>query len=200
MKKIKMLLAAIACIAISASAVAQGTVDLDKMSKEERKAYEAKQDSIEHVAAVDALKSGNWMLIAEQRDGKILSEREKPLNFLVVENNETILFQTGANSSGGNNTMGGVTVDAKLKADKSKIEEKKNGELKAKFEGSGTYMNCRIQVKLSKVDGYAEISLSDNRCGAFVDLRGTIMPLNKNKVRVGKMFVPTGSGKWSGAM
>ncbi len=200
MKKIKMLLAAIACIAISASAVAQGTVDLDKMSKEERKAYEAKQDSIEHVAAVDALKSGNWMLIAEQRDGKILSEREKPLNFLVVENNETILFQTGANSSGGNNTMGGVTVDAKLKADKSKIEEKKNGELKAKFEGSGTYMNCRIQVKLSKVDGYAEISLSDNRCGAFVDLRGTIMPLNKNKVRVGKMFVPTGSGKWSSAM
>lgn len=200
MKKIKMLLAAIACIAISASAVAQGTVDLDKMSKEERKAYEAKQDSIEHVAAVDALKSGNWMLIAEQRDSKILSEREKPLNFLVVENNETILFQTGANSSGGNNTMGGVTVDAKLKADKSKIEEKKNGELKAKFEGSGTYMNCRIQVKLSKVDGYAEISLSDNRCGAFVDLRGTIMPLNKNKVRVGKMFVPTGSGKWSGAM
>ena len=200
MKKIKMLLAAIACIAISASAVAQGTVDLDKMSKEERKAYEAKQDSIEHVAAVDALKSGNWMLIAEQRDGKILSEREKPLIFLVVENNETILFQTGANSSGGNNTMGGVTVDAKLKADKSKIEEKKNGELKAKFEGSGTYMNCRIQVKLSKVDGYAEISLSDNRCGAFVDLRGTIMPLNKNKVRVGKMFVPTGSGKWSGAM
>ena len=200
MKKIKMLLAAIACIAISASAVAQGTVDLDKMSKEERKAYEAKQDSIEHVAAVDALKSGNWMLIAEQRDGKILSEREKPLNFLVVENNETILFQTGANCSGGNNTMGGVTVDAKLKADKSKIEEKKNGELKAKFEGSGTYMNCRIQVKLSKVDGYAEISLSDNRCGAFVDLRGTIMPLNKNKVRVGKMFVPTGSGKWSGAM
>lgn len=195
-----MLLAAIACIAISASAVAQGTVDLDKMSKEERKAYEAKQDSIEHVAAVDALKSGNWMLIAEQRDSKILSEREKPLNFLVVENNETILFQTGANSSGGNNTMGGVTVDAKLKADKSKIEEKKNGELKAKFEGSGTYMNCRIQVKLSKVDGYAEISLSDNRCGAFVDLRGTIMPLNKNKVRVGKMFVPTGSGKWSGAM
>lgn len=200
MKKIKMLLAAIACIAISASAVAQGTVDLDKMSKEERKAYEAKQDSIEHVAAVAALKSGNWMLIAEQRDGKILSEREKPLNFLVVENNETILFQTGANSSGGNNTMGGVTVDAKLKADKSKIEEKKNGEIKAKFEGSGTYMNCRIQVKLSKVDGYAEISLSDNRCGAFVDLRGTIMPLNKNKVRVGKMFVPTGSGKWSGAM
>ena len=93
MKKIKMLLAAIACIAISASAVAQGTVDLDKMSKEERKAYEAKQDSIEHVAAVDALKSGNWMLIAEQRDGKILSEREKPLNFLVVENNETILLK-----------------------------------------------------------------------------------------------------------
>lgn len=200
MKKIKMLLAAIACIAISASAVAQGTVDLDKMSKEERKAYEAKQDSIEHAAAVDALKSGSWMLIAEQRDSKILSEREKPLNFLIIENNESILFQTGANSSGGNNTMGGVTVDAKLKADKSKIEEKKNGEIKAKFEGSGTYMNCRIQVKLSKVDGYAEISLSDNRCGAFVDLRGTIMPLNKNKVRVGKMFVPTGSGKWSGAM
>lgn len=200
MKKIKMLLAAIACIAISASAVAQGTVDLDKMSKEERKAYEAKQDSIEHAAAVDALKSGNWMLIAEQRDGKILSEREKPMNFLIVENGETVLFQTGANSASGNNTMGGVTVDAKLKADKSKIEEKKNGEVKAKYEGSGTYLNCRIQVKLSKDDGYAEISLSDNRCGAYVELRGALMPLNKGKVRVGKMFVPTGRGKWNESM
>lgn len=199
MKNLRMFLAAIACFAISASAVAQETVDLEKMSKEERKAYEAKQDSIEHALAVEALNSGNWMLVVEQRGTKIMSEREKLVNFLIVENGENILFQTGSESSAGNNTLGGVTVDSKIKTDKTKIEEKK-GEVKAKYESTGTYMSCRLSLKLSKKDGYAEVSLSDNRCGAFVDLRGTIYPLNKSKVRVGKMYVPQGNAKWSSVM
>lgn len=200
MRKIKMFMAAIACFAVSATALAQETVDLEKMSKEERKAYEAKQDSIEHVTAVEALKNGNWMLIVEQRDSKILSEREKLVNFLIVENGEVVLFQTGSESSSGNNTLGGVTVDSKLKTDKTKIEEKKNGEVKAKYEGTGTYMSCRLNVKIAKEDGYTEVSLSDNRCGAYVDLRGTLYPLNKAKVRVGKMFVPVGREKWNASM
>lgn len=200
MKKIKLFLSAIMCLAMSATAVAQETVDLEKMTKEERKAYEAKQGAIEHDAAVQALKSGNWMLIVEQRDDIILSEREKTINFLIVENGEDVLFQTGSESSSGNNVLGGVTVDSKLKTDKTKIEEKPNGEVKAKYEGTGTYMSCRLNVKIAKKDGYTEVSLSDNRCGVNVDLRGILQPLNKAKVKVGKMFVPMGRAKWNEAM
>ena len=93
------------------------TVDVSKMSSKERKAYEKRQkeikDSIDHVQAVESIKSGNFIMLVERRDSiEMKTAGEKRINVLIVENNKDVLFQSGVeNSTTGNNNMGGVTVD-----------------------------------------------------------------------------------------
>lgn len=183
------------------------TVDVSKMSSKERKAYEKRQkeikDSIDHVQAVESIKSGNFIMLVERRDSiEMKTAGEKRINVLIVENNKDVLFQSGVeNSTTGNNNMGGVTVDTEI-TKIGKIEEKKNGEVKCRYDIMGIYLAGRINLKLNKKDNYAEIGITNNKDGAFYDLSGVILPYDKNgiarEIKIGRKFVPDGSGKVKG--
>lgn len=183
------------------------TVDVSKMSNKERKAYEKRQkeirDSADHAQAAEAIKSGNFIMLVERRDSIVMKTAgEKRINILIVENGKDVLYQTGVeNSTTGNNYMGGVTVDTEI-TKTGKLEEKKNGEIKCKYDIMGTYLAGKINLKLNKKDNYAEIGITNNKDGAYYGLSGVILPYDKNgigrEIKIGRKFVPDGSGKTKG--
>lgn len=202
MKKLMMFLVALVSLAVTASAVSVSEVDLSKMSKKERKEYEKRQqeikDSTDHANAVAAIKSGNFILLVERRDSIEMNAREKLINFLLVENGKNVTFQTGTDmSSSGNNNLGGITVPTEI-IKTGKLEEKKNGEVKCKYDIMEAYLSGKMNLKLNKKDNFAEIGITNNADGSFYGLMGVILPYDKEgigrEIKIGKSFVPDGRG------
>ncbi len=202
MKKLMMFLVALVSLAVTASAVSVSEVDLSKMSKKERKEYEKRQqaikDSTDHANAVAAIKSGNFILLVERRDFIEMNAREKLINFLLVENGKDVTFQTGTDmSSSGNNNLGGITVPTEI-IKTGDLEEKKNGEVKCKYDIMATYLSGKMNLKLNKKDNFAEIGITNNADGSFYSLMGVILPYDKEgigrEIKIGKSFVPNGRG------
>lgn len=193
---------AFVAFAVTASAVSTDEVDLSKMSKKERKEYEKRQkfvrDSTDHANAVTAVKSGTFILLVERRDSMKMNEREKLINFLLVENGKDVTFQTGEDlSSSGNNNLGGITISTEI-IKTGNIEEKKNGELKCKYDIMASYLSGKMNLKLGKTGNYAEIGITNNSDGTFYGLQGVLLPYDKDgiakEIKIGKSFVPNGRG------
>lgn len=173
------------------SALSGQVVEHNSLSKKELKAYKKQQkierDSIEHAEAIAALESGNWMFIVEKRHNWKLPIGDRKYNFLLVENNENVLYQRGVEGTArGNNRLGGVTIPFKI-IKEAKYEKKENGEVSIEFKMDGSIFFGRSKLKLSGNSAYAEVELSVSQFG-HIPLRGIIAPLNKDVLKIGQLY------------
>lgn len=182
-----------------AGQVSAQQIDLSKMSKKERKAYEKRQkeiqDSTAHAEAITAIKSGTYLLIVDKTMKRKMTPGDSRRNFFLVENGK-ILVQSGRDgSTSGSNNLGGFTVISEIVGD-VKIEEKKNGEVKSEFKLVSEYLSGKVNVKLDKKTNYGEIGILQSGSGQYAVMFGHIIPFDQSLVGsvidVGKLFVPEG--------
>lgn len=170
-------------------------VDLSKMSKKERKAYEKRQkeiqDSTVHAEAVAAIKNRVFLLVVDKTMKRIMTPEDSRRNFFLMENGKIMVQSGRAGSTTGNNNMGGYSVISEIVGD-VKIDEKKNGEVKCEFKVVDEFLSGRVNVKLDKKTNYAEIGILQNGNGQYAIMFGHIIPFDPSLVgpviEIGKLF------------
>ncbi|MBE6310285.1 MAG: DUF4251 domain-containing protein [Bacteroidales bacterium] len=197
----KIILSIIMVLAVGISAIAQENTDTStrKLSKKEQKELEkkkkAQEDSIAHADAVEAINNGVYILIVDKTMNKVIHEKDRRFNFIIVENDK-ILIQTGSELTyGGNNNLGGITIISNIVGD-IKTEEKKNGQVNSKFRVIDEYLSGDVKVKLNKKSNYGEISVLDLKTGQNAIFLGYFLPFSQQLVgeiiEIGKLFTPQG--------
>lgn len=178
-----------------AGQVSAQQIDLSKMSKKERKAYEKRQkeiqDSTAHAEAVTAIKNKVFLLIVDKTMKKTMTPDDSRRNFFLMENDKIMVQSGKAGSTTGNNNMGGYSVISEVVGD-VKIQEKKNGEVKCEFKVVDEYLSGKVNVKLDKKTNYGEIGILQNGNGQYAIMFGHIIPFDPSLVgpviEIGKLF------------
>lgn len=176
-------------------------VNVEKMSKKERKAYDKRQkeifDSVAHAEAVQALRDGVYLLLIEKTMDTVLVEHpeDQRVNFMLVENDK-ILYQTGKGGEyTGNNGLGGFTIISDIVGEIT-VEGKKSGEVKSEFNIVSEYLSGRVKVKLDKKSNYGEIGILEQSNGNYTVMLGHIVPFDVTMVgdviQIGRLYVPDG--------
>ena len=199
MKKIFVSLMMIFAMGVSSIAVqASNNPAPQELSKKEQKELEKKQkaqkDSIAHAEAVKAIKDGAYILITERIFPLNVKVNNQVTNNFVIVDKDKITLQTGLDKAfGGNNHQGGITINASITGN-VKVEEKKNGEVRVKFNVTDEYLTGKIDIKLDKKDNYGEITVLEMKTGTDVTFSGKIIPFSQSMVgsaiQVGKSFLP----------
>ncbi len=193
-----MLLVAMLCMC-TLSAQEIGDTTARGLSKKELKALEKRKkqqaDSIAHADATEAIKKGVYILIVDKTMNGKLDVEDRPLNFVIVENNK-ILLQTGkARHYSGNNNLGGITMISEIVGEK-KLQEKKNGEVRCEFKIVDEFLSGNMKVKLYKNNNYGEIGILHTKTGNYITYFGNILPFTPSMVgsviEVGKLFTHEG--------
>ncbi len=170
-------------------------VDLSKMSKKERKAYEKRQkeiqDSTSHADAVNAIKNRVFVLIVDKTMKRKMTPEDSRRNFFLMENGKIMVQSGRAGSTTGNNNIGGYSVISEVVGD-VKVQEKKNGELKCEFNVVNEYLSGKVNLKLDKKTNYGEIGILQSGTGQYAIMFGHIIPFDPSLVgpviEIGKLF------------
>lgn len=170
---------------------------LAQMTKKERKAYEKKQerlrDSVAHVEAMEAIKSGNYILLVDKTRWYKLTTAERSLNFFIVKNGQVVLQTGRAGVSRGSNRLGGYTGMSHIVGD-VEIEEAKSGALKSEFKVVSPFLSGNVFVKLDDNSNYGEVGIQYAKGGhrgrGYDYLMGFILPYNDEIVEALQVGVP----------
>lgn len=193
MKKILILVMFLLGLGVYANA--NNEVDLSKMSKKERKAYEKRQkeiqDSTVHAEAVEAIKNRVFLLIVDKTMKRVMTPEDSRRNFFLMENGKIMVQSGRAGATTGNNNIGGYSVITEIVGD-VKFEEKKNGEVKCEFNVVNEYLSGKVNIKLDKKTNYGEIGILQNGSGQYAIMFGHIVPFDPSLVgpviEIGKLF------------
>ena len=182
-------------LGLGAYANTNSEVDLSKMSKKERKAYEKRQkeiqDSASHADAVNAIKNRVFVLIVDKTMMRKMTPEDSRRNFFLMENGKIMVQSGRAGATTGNNNIGGYSVITEIVGD-VKFEEKKNGEVKCEFNVVNEYLSGKVNIKLDKKTNYGEIGILQNGNGQYAIMFGHIVPFDPSLVgpviEIGKLF------------
>ncbi|MBQ1988091.1 MAG: DUF4251 domain-containing protein [Muribaculaceae bacterium] len=156
-----------------------GTVK--ELTKAQKKAIEKRnneiRDSLSHVVAVDAMKKGYYVLMADRmimRGGSYMNPTPNT-NFLLVQGDRAVIQIASNNANPGMNGLGGITVEGRVTGLRGGEVDKK-GRLNYDFSVSGPGVSAQVQVTLYKEDNQAVAIISPNFWSGNLTVYGKVVP------------------------
>ena len=155
-----------------------------KKEREARKALEAQQDSIAYFKAVQALKSGAFVLEANNVTfpNGITRYVSSNTNYVQVDNGEGIVQTAFTNFaySPGPNGLGGVTVQGNISG--LKMKEDKDGNYFYSYTIQGIAISAEIFITLTGGTNQASVTVSPNFNNNNMTMTGRLLPLDESEV------------------
>ncbi|MBQ8866382.1 MAG: DUF4251 domain-containing protein [Bacteroidaceae bacterium] len=145
----------------------------------EAKQLEAVQDSVAFIKAVEALKSGNWVLEADNvvfRNG-MLRYVSSNTNYVAVQSGEGTVQTAFNNFVYSPNGLGGVTVQGQVSD--QKISQDKDGNIFMNFSIFGGAISATLNLTLTGGTNQASIYISPNFNGNNLTMNGNLVPYDE---------------------
>ncbi|MBQ4588428.1 MAG: DUF4251 domain-containing protein [Bacteroidaceae bacterium] len=155
-----------------------------KKERDARKALEAQQDSIAYLKAVEALKTGSFVLEANNVTfpNGITRYVSSNTNYVQVDNGEGIVQTAFSNFaySPGPNGLGGVTVQGNISG--LKIKEDKDGNYFYSYTIQGIAISATVFITLTGGTNQASVNISPNFNNNNMTMTGVLLPLDESDV------------------
>ena len=154
----------------------------------EMKAEEAQQAEVSFEEAVEALKTNQFVLEANQLqlpNGNTVFV-DSNTNFVLV-NEQRGTVQTAFNTPyPGPNGIGGVTVDGSVSG--MEIKTDKKGNYYANFNIQGIGISATVFITLTNGGNNASVTVSPNFNNRNMTLQGSLVPLNQSNIFKGRSW------------
>lgn len=150
--------------------------DTRKLTKAEKKALEAMNDSINHFWANHALDKQEFAVLAKRlrfRNGQYVTVNDYT-NFITVKDNEAIIQIALERGMSGLNGLGGITLKGKITKANKTVTKKGAINYTMAFNGQGT--SCNVRINVSKTGNWCEANISSNFSGFSVTMTGELIP------------------------
>ena len=145
----------------------------------EQKALEEVQDSVAYLKAVEALKTGNWVLEADNvvfRNG-MLRFVSSNTNYVAVQDGEGTVQTAFDNFVYSPNGLGGVTVQGEVSG--QDLSQDKDGNIFMNFSVFGGAISATLNLTLTAGTNEASIYISPNFNGNNLTMNGNLVPYNE---------------------
>ena len=155
-----------------------------KKEREARKALEAQQDTIAYLKAIEALKTGSFVLEANNVSfpNGIVRYVSSSTNYVQVDNGEGIV-QTAFNNfayTPGPNGLGGVTVQGNISG--VELREDKHGNYYYNYTIQGLAISATVSITLTGGTNQASVRISPNFNNNDMTMMGILVPLDESEV------------------
>ena len=158
--------------------------DALKKEREARRALEAQQDSIAYFKAVEALKTGSFVLEADNVTfpNGITRYVSSNTNYVQVDNGEGIVQTAFTNFAynPGPNGLGGVTVQGNING--LSMKEDKDGNYFYNYTIQGMAISATVFITLTGGTNQASVQISPNFNNNNMTMTGRLLPLNESDV------------------
>lgn len=155
-----------------------------KELRAQRKAEQAKKDSIYRYSAMNALKSANWIFKATAItvSGSGTGYVAANVNYLLIEDG-MFTFQTSTGFGGGPNNMGGITTKGLVKDMESSVD--KRGNITYTFKLLGTMFNATVTLNMQHDGNGGELFMNFDRGMGSIIMIGSVYPIGTTKIYEG---------------
>lgn len=169
---------------LAGSATAQE--ETRELTKAERKALQARIDSLQYAEAEKALNDRAFTLEADQVIFKYgqTAYVTSNTNFVSVKDNQAIVQVTFNIPVSGPNGLGGVTVEGRFS--EYDLKKDKKGNVSLSINVTGTGISARADITLYKGSNKATVTITPNFNSNRITLNGVIFPLDKSNVFKGR--------------
>ena len=158
--------------------------DALKKEREERRALEAQQDSVAYLKAIEALKTGSFVLEANNVTfpNGITRYVSSNTNYVQVDNGEGIVQTAFSNFAytPGPNGLGGVTVEGNISG--LKMKEDKDGNYFYSYTIQGVAISATVFITLTGGTNQASVNISPNFNNNNMTMTGVLLPLDESDV------------------
>ena len=155
-----------------------------KKEREARRALEAQQDSIAYYKAVEALKTGSFVLEADNVTfpNGITRYVSSNTNYVQADNGEGIVQTAFTNFAynPGPNGLGGVTVQGNISG--LSMKEDKDGNYFYNFTIQGMAISATVFITLTGGTNQASVQISPNFNNNNMTMTGRLLPLSESEV------------------
>ena len=155
-----------------------------KKEREERRALEAQQDSVAYLKAIEALKTGSFVLEANNVTfpNGITRYVSSNTNYVQVDNGEGIVQTAFSNFAytPGPNGLGGVTVEGNISG--LKMKEDKDGNYFYSYTIQGVAISATVFITLTGGTNQASVNISPNFNNNNMTMTGVLLPLDESDV------------------
>ena len=155
-----------------------------KKEREERKALEAQQDSVAYLKAIEALKTGSFVMEANNVTfpNGITRYVSSNTNYVQVDNGEGIVQTAFSNFAytPGPNGLGGVTVEGNISG--LKMKEDKDGNYFYSYTIQGVAISATVFITLTGGTNQASVNISPNFNNNNMTMTGVLLPLDESDV------------------
>ena len=155
-----------------------------KKEREERRALEAQQDSVAYLKAIEALKTGTFVLEANNVTfpNGITRYVSSNTNYVQVDNGEGIVQTAFSNFAytPGPNGLGGVTVEGNISG--LKMKEDKDGNYFYSYTIQGVAISATVFITLTGGTNQASVNISPNFNNNNMTMTGVLLPLDESDV------------------
>ena len=155
-----------------------------KKEREARRALEAQQDSIAYFKAIEALKTGSFVLEADNVTfpNGITRYVSSNTNYVQVDNGEGIVQTAFTNFAynPGPNGLGGVTVQGNING--LSMKEDKDGNYFYNYTIQGMAISATVFITLTGGTNQASVQISPNFNNNNMTMTGRLLPLNESDV------------------
>ena len=155
-----------------------------KKEREARKALEAQQDTIAYLKAIEALKTGSFVLEANNVSfpNGIVRYVSSSTNYVQVDNGEGIV-QTAFNNfayTPGPNGLGGITVQGNISG--VELREDKHGNYYYNYTIQGMAISATVSITLTGGTNQASVRISPNFNNNDMTMMGILVPIDESEV------------------
>lgn len=159
-----------------------------ELTREEKKAMQAKLDSLLFEEAKQAMNEKQFTLEADQVVFKYgqTAYVNSNTNFVSVNEDDAVVQVAFNIPVSGPNGLGGVTVDGKVSS--YKLEEDKRGNLHLSMNVMGAGISARVEIELVRGSNKASLSIFPNFNSNRLSLNGVLLPSHKSSVFKGRSF------------
>ena len=155
-----------------------------KKEREERRALEAQQDSVAYLKAIEALRTGSFVLEANNVTfpNGITRYVSSNTNYVQVDNGEGIVQTAFSNFAytPGPNGLGGVTVEGNISG--LKMKEDKDGNYFYSYTIQGVAISATVFITLTGGTNQASVNISPNFNNNNMNMTGRLLPLSESDV------------------
>ena len=155
-----------------------------KKEREERRALEAQQDSVAYLKAIEALKTGAFVLEANNVTfpNGITRYVSSNTNYVQVDNGEGIVQTAFSNFAytPGPNGLGGVTVEGNISG--LKMKEDKDGNYFYSYTIQGVAISATVFITLTGGTNQASVNISPNFNNNNMTMTSVLLPLDESDV------------------
>lgn len=155
-----------------------------KKEREARRALEAQQDSVAYFKAIEALKTGAFVLEADYVyfPNGISRYVSSNTNYVQADNGEGIVQTAFTNFaySPGPNGLGGVTVQGNISD--VKMKEDKDGNYYYNYTIQGVAISATVFITLTGGTNQASVQISPNFNNNNMTMTGRLLPLDESDV------------------